>query len=93
VLTKAEAQQVIAQMSGLHQMVAKLLYGSGIRLMECLRLRVKDFDFDRQQLIARDTKGNEDRATMLPQSIAPLVRNNLAKHPLKPTSCKVRELR
>jgi integron integrase len=77
VLTKAEVQQVIGQMSGLHQMMAKLLYGSGIRLMECLRLRVKDVDFERNQLMIRDTKGNEDRVTMLPQSVAPLLREHL----------------
>jgi len=77
VLTKAEVQQVIAQMTGLHQMMAKLLYGSGIRLMECLRLRVKDIEFERSQIMVRDTKGNEDRVTMLPQSIAPLLRGHL----------------
>jgi site-specific recombinase XerD len=77
VLTKAEVQLVIGKMTGLHQMMAKLLYGSGIRLMECLRLRVKDVDFERHQLTVRDTKGNEDRVTMLPQAIAPLLRNHL----------------
>lgn len=77
VLTKAEVQAVIGQMTGLHQMMAKLLYGSGMRLMECLRLRVKDVDFDRHQLLIRDTKGNEDRVTMLPQSIAPQLRDHL----------------
>ncbi len=77
VLTKAEVQTVIGQMTGLHQMMAKLLYGSGIRLMEGLRLRVKDVDFDRHQLLIRDTKGNEDRVTMLPQSIAPALREHL----------------
>ena len=77
VLTKVEVQQVIARISGLHQMMAKLLYGSGIRLMECLRLRVKDIEFERSQIMVRDTKGNEDRVTMLPQSIAPLLRNHL----------------
>ncbi|MEZ4735359.1 MAG: integron integrase, partial [Caldilineaceae bacterium] len=77
VLTKAEVQLVIGQMSGLHQMMAKLLYGSGIRLMECLRLRVKDVDFERHQITVRDTKGNEDRVTMLPQTVAPLLRNHL----------------
>ncbi|MEZ4864734.1 MAG: integron integrase [Caldilineaceae bacterium] len=77
VLTKAEVQQVIAQMSGLHQMMAKLLYGSGIRLMECLRLRVKDIEFERCQLMIRDTKGNEDRVTILPQSVTPLLKQHL----------------
>lgn len=77
VLTKTETQQVITQMSGLHQMMAKLLYGSGIRLMECLRLRVKDIEFERCQLMIRDTKGNEDRVTLLPQSIIPLLNQHL----------------
>ncbi|MEZ4710237.1 MAG: integron integrase [Caldilineaceae bacterium] len=77
VLTKKEVHQVIGRMTGLHQMMAKLLYGSGIRLMECLRLRVKDADFDRNQLIIRDTKGNEDRVTMLPQTVAPLLSEHL----------------
>jgi integron integrase len=78
VLTKAEVQLVIARISGLHQIMAKLLYGSGIRLMECLRLRVKDIEFEQSQIMVRDTKGNEDRVTMLPQSIAPLLRSHLA---------------
>ena len=69
VLTKDEVRQVIAQMSGIYQLQAKLLYGSGLRLLECLRLRVKDLDFDRRAIIVRDTKGNEDRVTMLPDSV------------------------
>ena len=77
VLTKSEVQQVIAKMSSLHQTQAKLLYGSGIRLMECMRLRVKDVDFERNQITVRDTKGNEDRVTMLPQSIIPAFRQHL----------------
>ncbi len=63
VLTKAEALRVIAQLSGIHQLLAKLLYGAGLRLLECLRLRVKDLDFERRAIIVRDTKGNEDRVT------------------------------
>ena len=63
VLTKDEARQVIAQLSGIYQLQAKLLYGSGLRLLECLRLRVKDLDFERRAIIVRDTKGNEDRVT------------------------------
>jgi len=81
VLTKAEVQLVIGKMTGLHQMMAKLLYGSGIRLMESgalwARLRVKDVDFECHQITVRDTKGNEDRMTMLPQVVAPLLRNHL----------------
>ncbi len=69
VLTKDEAQTVLALMTGAHQLMAKLLYGSGLRLMECVQLRVKDFDFARQQIIVRDGKGNQDRATMLPNAL------------------------
>lgn len=73
VLSKAEVQQVFEQMSGIHQLMARLLYGSGMRLMEGLRLRVKDVDFAQQQIVVRDAKGNEDRVTLLPRSlIAPL---------------------
>ncbi|MCB9152111.1 MAG: integron integrase [Caldilineaceae bacterium] len=73
VLTKEEVRQVIERMSGLQQLMAQLLYGSGMRLMECMRLRIKDIEFAQQQIIVRDTKGNEDRVTMLPQRIvAPL---------------------
>ncbi len=73
VLSKAEVQQLFLHMSGLHLVMAKLLYGSGTRLMECLRLRVKDLEFERRQLIVRDGKGQNDRVTLLPESlIAPL---------------------
>lgn len=73
VLTKAEAQKILALLSGTPQLMAKLLYGSGLRLMECVTLRVKDIDFARRQIIVRDGKGNQDRATMLPESlVAPL---------------------
>ncbi len=73
VLTKKEVRQVIANLSGTHQLMAKLLYGSGLRLMECVRLRVKDIDFEHRAIIVRDGKGEEDRVTMLPASvIAPL---------------------
>ena len=77
VLTKNEVQQVIARMTGLHQLMAQLLYGSGMRLLECLRLRVKDIEFTHHQLILRDTKGNEDRVTLLPQRIVPLLQAHL----------------
>ncbi|MCJ7532845.1 MAG: integron integrase [Anaerolineales bacterium] len=69
VLTKEEAARVIGIMSGSNQLMAKLLYGSGLRLMECLRLRVKDIDFDQRQIIVRDGKGEKDRITMLPDSL------------------------
>jgi integron integrase len=69
VLTKEEALQVIGALSGTHQLMAKMLYGTGMRLMECLRLRVKDLDFAQQQIIVRDGKGMNDRVTMLPASL------------------------
>lgn len=69
VLTKDEALEVIAHMQGRTQLMAKLLYGSGLRLAECVRLRVKDLDFAQRQILVRDGKGMQDRATMLPESL------------------------
>jgi len=69
VLTHEEALNVIRKMTGVPQLMAKILYGSGLRLMECLRLRVKDIDFGNHQIIVRDGKGEEDRFTPLPESI------------------------
>jgi integron integrase len=69
VLTKEETLMVIAHLSGTQRLMAKLLYGGGLRLMECLRLRVKDLDFTPRQIIVRDGKGMEDRVTMLPESL------------------------
>jgi integron integrase len=77
VLTKTEVQQVIERLNGVHQLMAQLLYGSGLRLLECLRLRVKDLEFTRHQILVRDTKGNEDRVTMLPQRVTPLLQEQL----------------
>jgi len=64
VLTKDEVRQVLAMLSGDYRLMAQLLYGSGLRLMECLRLRVKDLDFAQCQLIVRDGKGLHDRITI-----------------------------
>jgi integron integrase len=73
VFTRAEVQAVLGQMTGLHQLMAQLLYGSRLRLMECARLRVKDLDFAYHQLMVRDGKGEKDRVTILPRLlIAPL---------------------
>jgi integron integrase len=69
VLTKEETLTVIERLSGPQRLMAKLLYGSGLRLMECLRLRVKDLDFAQRQIIVRDGKGMADRVTMLPESL------------------------
>ena len=79
VLTKEEVRCVIAQLSGIHQLLAKLLYGSGLRLLEVLRLRVKDLDFERRAILVRDTKGNEDRVTMLPDSLVEPLKEHLRR--------------
>ena len=78
-LTKDETRAVIAQLSGIYQLLAKLLYGSGLRLLECLRLRVKDLDFERRAIIVRDTKGDEDRVTMLPDSVVEPLQEHLQR--------------
>ena len=77
VLTAEEAKQVIASMGGVPQLVVKLLYGSGLRLMEALRLRVKDLDFEMKQLTVRDGKGSKDRYTVLAESVIPALREHL----------------
>lgn len=64
-------------MSGIPQLMAKILYGSGLRLMECLRLRVKDIDFGGRQIIVRDGKGEDDRATILPDSLIPALQRQV----------------
>jgi integron integrase len=69
VLTPEEVQQVLKRLEGTHQLLAKLLYGAGLRVKEGLRLRVKDIDFAQNQLVIRDAKGNQDRLTVLPQSL------------------------
>ena len=66
-------------MSGVSQLVASLLYGSGLRLLEALQLRVKDVNFDRGQLDVRGGKGNKDRVTVLPASAVPALRRQLAR--------------
>ena len=71
VLPREEVLRVIAQLSGTHKLMAKLLYGSGLRLMECLRLRIQDVDFECKTITVRDGKGEKDRVTPLPDSILP----------------------
>ncbi len=77
VLTPEEVKQVIFAMSGTAQLVVKLLYGSGLRLLEGLRLRVQDLDFQMKQLTVRDGKGAKDRYTVLPESVIPRLREHL----------------
>lgn len=76
VLTRGEAGLVLSRMSGIYRLMAGLLYGSGLRLMECVRLRVKDMDFGYRQVTVRDGKGEKDRRTVMPESlVGPLERH------------------
>lgn len=79
VLTPAEARAVLAQLEGTKWLMAGLLYGCGLRLMECLRLRVKDVDFGYGQVLVRDGKGAKDRVTMLPAAIVEPLKAHLVK--------------
>jgi integron integrase len=83
VLTPEEVKRVIEAMSGTTQLVAKLLYGSGLRLLEGLRLRVQDLDFEMKQLTVRDGKGAKDRFTVLAEGVIPALREHLANVKLK----------
>lgn len=69
VLTQREVVSVLDRMEGTHGLMARLLYGTGMRLMEVVRLRVKDVDFERSEVMVRDGKGAKDRVTMLPQTL------------------------
>lgn len=76
VFTRDEAKRILADLEGMHWLITGLLYGSGLRLMECLRLRVKDIDFTYQQLTIKDGKGEKDRITLLPGKLKePLTRH------------------
>ena len=79
VLSRQEAHQVIDAMSGTPQLVVKLLYGGGLRLMECLRLRIKDVDFVQGEITVREGKGMKDRVTMLPGSVVPALQEHLRR--------------
>jgi integron integrase len=77
VLTPEEVREVLSRMAGATHLVAMLLYGGGLRLLEALMLRVKDVDFDRGQIHIRDPKGRRDRHTMLPHAMIPQLRHHL----------------
>ena len=83
VLTREEVRALFAKLEPTSRLIAILLYGAGLRLLECLRLRVKDIDFSRNEIIVRDGKGAKDRVTMLPAK---------AKKPLKARLERVRQL-
>ena len=77
VLTRTEVADVLTRMRGTHRLIGDLLYGTGMRIMEALRLRVKDVDFGRREILVRDGKGAKDRVTMLPDRLFPVLRAHL----------------
>ncbi|HWQ36109.1 MAG TPA: integron integrase [Blastocatellia bacterium] len=77
VFTREEAQAILSHLSGEKWLMASLLYGAGLRLTECLRLRVKDIDFERNIITVREGKGSKDRITMLPQPVKEPLRQHL----------------
>jgi integron integrase len=79
VLTRQEVHSVLLHLEGTRWLIASLLYGAGLRLMECLRLRVKDIDFGYNQIIVRDGKGAKDRITVLPASLKEPLQKHLIK--------------
>ncbi len=79
VLSVNEIHRLMANLEGMYSLMARLIYGSGMRLMECVRLRVKDVDFDRLEVTVREGKGRKDRVTMLPQSLVPELQAHLKK--------------
>ncbi len=79
VFSKKEVQNILANLDGTYWIMAHLLYGAGLRLMECVRLRVKDVDFEMNQITVRDGKGKKDRVTMLPDIVKLHLREHLQK--------------
>ena len=79
VLSIAEVRQLLAALDGRSWLVASLLYGTGLRLMECLRLRVKDVDFARNEITVRDGKGGKDRRTVLPRTLVEPLQREIAR--------------
>lgn len=79
VLTVKEVQSVLSNLNGTHSLISNLLYGGGLRLMEAVRLRVKDVDFARHEILVREGKGFKDRVTMLPEAIVAPLKAHMAK--------------
>lgn len=79
VLSHEEASSILKKLEGVPELIALLLYGSGMRISECLRLRVQDIDFEFEQLWVRSGKGNKDRVTILPQKCIPLLKDQIQK--------------
>ena len=79
VLTKSEVEALLSALDGTYWMAGHILYGAGLRIMECVRLRVKDIDFEMNQITVRDGKGKKDRRTVLPN----VIKDNLKRHLMK----------
>ena len=79
VLTHQEVRSILEELKGVQWLMVSLLYGSGLRLMECIRLRVLDLDFDYQQIFVRNGKGHKDRVVPLPRKVAPELKAHLKK--------------
>ena len=79
VMTRDEVQTLLSKMRGITGLMAGVMYGSGLRLMECVRLRVKDIDFAQHQIMVRDGKGQKDRVTMLPERFAAPLQEHLVR--------------
>ncbi len=79
VLTTGEVQELLGRVDGTPGLVLRLLYGTGMRILECLRLRVKDVDFARHEILIREGKGFKDRVTMLPRTLALPLREHLVR--------------
>ena len=78
VLTENEVRRVLSNLQGTPALVAQILYGSGLRLMEALCLRIKDVDFEKNSIVVRDGKGDKDRITMLPESLKASLQSHLS---------------
>lgn len=79
VLSQEQVFQILENMDGVYRIMAEIMYGGGLRLGECLKLRTKDLDLDRNVITLRDTKGNSDRTTLLPVSVVPALKLHLQK--------------
>ena len=79
VFTPGEVERILSHLTGTHHLMASLLYGAGLRLMECLRLRVKDLDVHSQQITVRDGKGQKDRVTVLPETLHPRLKTQVKR--------------
>jgi integron integrase len=79
VMTREEVNALFAHMEGVHLLMAGLMYGGGLRLMECVRLRIMDLDFGRRQIMVRDGKGQKDRVTMLPERFSASLKEHLER--------------